>query len=375
MNQSYLKTENLTVGYHGIPLICEIALSLSKGEIIALIGPNGAGKSTILKSLCNQLKMISGQIRIEDVSIQEMNEKELAKRVAVVFTERLAPELMTVREVVALGRYPYTNRLGILGEQDREIVEEVMDLVQITDLSEREFAYLSDGQKQRVLLARALCQEPDLLILDEPTSYLDVKYKLEFLSILQGLTRQKKIGVLIALHELDLAERISDKLLCVRGEHIEKFGTPAEIFRDGFIEQFYGIEKGSFEEQNGFVELERVQGRPEVFVIAGNHTGSFVFRELQRKGIPFSTGILAENDLDYPVARALACQVISVRAYENFTEADYERAREEMLSCGSLICCQDTFGSQNHLNQKLLEAAQAANIQIRKRDMVWQRSS
>ncbi|SHJ58654.1 ABC transporter ATP-binding protein [Hespellia stercorisuis] len=364
MKKPYLKTENLSVGYQGIPLIQEIELSLSKGEIVTLIGPNGAGKSTILKSISKQLRLISGQVLFEDISIKNLSEKELARKTAIVFTERLSPDLITAGEVVALGRYPYTNGLGIQKEEDKRKVEEAMQLVQITDLAEREFSRLSDGQKQRVLLARAICQEPDLLLLDEPTSYLDVKYKLEFFSVLQQMTRQKKIGVLMSLHELDLAERISDKILCVKGDRIGRFGTPEEIFREGFIGQLYDIDHGSFEEQNGFVELERVTGQSEVFIIAGNHTGSFVFRELQRRGIPFSTGILSENDLDYPAAKALANKVIAGEAYEDFSEADYARAEEEMRSCGSLICCQRQFGTHNRLNQKLLEAAKAAGIPV-----------
>lgn len=137
---------------------------------------------------------------------------------SIVFTERITPELMTVADVVAMGRYPYTGGLGILTPKDEAVVAQCMEQIRISPLKERNFMSLSDGQKQRVLLAKALCQEPEILILDEPTSYLDVKYKLEFLSMLQEMTRKKKIGVLMSLHELDLAERVSDKIVCVKGE-------------------------------------------------------------------------------------------------------------------------------------------------------------
>ena len=136
---------------------------------------------------------------------------------SIVFTERITPELMTVADVVAMGRYPYTGGLGILTPKDEAVVAQCMEQIRISPLKERNFMSLSDGQKQRVLLAKALCQEPEILILDEPTSYLDVKYKLEFLSMLQEMTRKKKIGVLMSLHELDLAERVSDKIVCVKG--------------------------------------------------------------------------------------------------------------------------------------------------------------
>lgn len=363
-NETHLKTEKLSVGYHGKSLIEEIEFSLTKGEIVTLIGPNGAGKSTILKSITKQLKPIAGKISVDNKSILSLSERELAEKMAIVFTEHLSPELMTVFEVVALGRYPYTNKIGQLKDYDKVKIEEAMSIVHINELGTKEFAYLSDGQKQRVLLARAICQEPDILILDEPTSYLDVKYKLEFFSILQKMTRQKKIGVLMSLHELDLAERVSDKILCISGKHIERYGTPEEIFKGDFLKKIYRIERGSLLAENGGMELEKNNGKSEVFIIAGNHTGAFVYRELQRKGIPFSTGILSENDLDYPIAKALATQVISVPAYEEFTEVIYEEAKKELIRCRKLICCQKNFGPLNRWNEILLKEASKMEIPI-----------
>ena len=212
-----LHTDGLSVGYHGRELIKEIGISLKIGEIVTLIGPNGAGKSTILKTIAKQLQEIRGSVYVENINLSELPEKELAKKMSIVFTERITPELMTVADVVAMGRYPYTGGLGILTPKDEAVVAQCMEQIRISPLKERNFMSLSDGQKQRVLLAKALCQEPEILILDEPTSYLDVKYKLEFLSMLQEMTRKKKIGVLMSLHELDLAERVSDKLVCVKG--------------------------------------------------------------------------------------------------------------------------------------------------------------
>ena len=144
------------------------------------------------------------------------------------------------------------------------------------------------------------------MILDEPTSYLDVKYKLEFLSILQEMKHQKKLTVIMSLHELDLAERISDKILCVNGITPERFGTPQEIFTKGYISKLFGISSGSFDEKTMNAELPKPCGKPSVFVIAGDGTGRNIYRKLQRKNIPFATGILFENDLDYPVAKICA---------------------------------------------------------------------
>lgn len=244
-----------------------------------------------------------------------------------------------------------------------------MEQIRISPLKERNFMSLSDGQKQRVLLAKALCQEPEILILDEPTSYLDVKYKLEFLSMLQEMTRKKKIGVLMSLHELDLAERVSDKIVCVKGENIEHYGTPEEVFTDGFVDQLYEITDGTFQEKSGCVELKKCGGIPEVFVIAGNGTGSFLFRQLQRNGIPFAVGILGKNDIDYPAAEALAVQVIAAEAYQDFERQHYEAAKQVMCACRKVICCQTVFGSQNVLNRQLFREAEDCGMEIE----LWQK--
>ena len=230
MDKDYFYTEALTVGYQGVPLIKDIAIGLKKGEILTLIGPNGAGKTTILKSLIRQLKPIRGAAVIDSVKTEDMNGRDFARKLSVVLTERIHPEMMSCRDVVATGRYPYTGKFGILSEEDEHIVDEAIRLVHIEVLAEKDFTKISDGQRQRVMLARALCQQPDILVLDEPTSFLDVRYKLEFLSIIQEMSRRENLTVIMSLHELDLAERISDKIVCVRGDHVDRFGTPEETF-------------------------------------------------------------------------------------------------------------------------------------------------
>lgn len=150
--------------------------------------------------------------------------------------------MKTCRDVVATGRYPYTGWFGVLSDEDQKVVEEVMALTHIMDISGQDYNKISDGQKQRVMLARAICQEPEIIILDEPTSYLDIRYKLEFLSILKEMQVQKNLTVIMSLHELELAKIISDKILCLKGEYIEKYGTPEEVFETEFIRKLYDID-------------------------------------------------------------------------------------------------------------------------------------
>lgn len=349
----YFSTKRLSVGYQGKPLIRDIELALEKGEILTLIGPNGAGKSTILKSIAGQLKLIDGVVYLDKKEMAEISGAELSKRMAVVFTEKLRTELMTCEDVVATGRYPYTGHFGVLSKADDVVVQEAMELVHVTAIKNQDFTKISDGQRQRVMLARAICQEPEILILDEPTSFLDVKYKLEFLSVLQELRRKKGLTVIMSIHELELAERVSDRILCVDGEYVQRFGSPEEIFKPGYIKSLFHIETGSFEEENTSMELQAPEGEPAVFVIAGGGTGRSTYRSLQRQGTPFITGILFENDLDYPVARALAAEVIKAESFEPMGEGRVKAAKEKIDSCEKVICCKEVFGTLEKANEEL----------------------
>lgn len=251
MKQYYFTTQKMCVGYENKPLIKDVEITLEKGEILTLIGPNGAGKSTVLKSIAGQLALLGGTVYLGESAVSEMRGNELAKKMSVVFTQKVRAELKTCRDVAATGRYPYTGRFGVLSKDDWRIVDEVMELTHVTDIAGQDFEKVSDGQKQRVMLARALCQEPEILVLDEPTSYLDIRYKLAFLSILKEMRQKRNLTVIMSLHELELAKIISDKILCLKGEYVERYGTPEEIFETDFIRRLYGME------DDGFMQDER----------------------------------------------------------------------------------------------------------------------
>ena len=185
MSEIRLSTENLSVGYGRRTLIGGIQLELRQGQIMTLIGPNGAGKSTILKSLIRQLPLTGGTVYLAGKDMAALSERDTARRLSVLMTAQVRPELMTCFDVAAAGRYPYTGRLGILTPEDREKTARCLELVHAAGLADRDFSRISDGQRQRVLLARALNQEPEVLVLDEPTSFLDIRHKLELLAILK----------------------------------------------------------------------------------------------------------------------------------------------------------------------------------------------
>ncbi len=352
-----LKTSELSAGYRDRVVVSGVDFELREGEIITLIGPNGEGKSTILKTLAGYLGKLAGTIYLSGREFSAMPQPERAKHLSVMLTGRTDAELMKVKDVAAMGRYPYTGRFGSLKERDIQKVDEAMTLTEVSDLSERLFNEISDGQRQRVLLSRAFAQEPEVLILDEPTSFLDIRHKLKLLTILKKRAGEGGLAIVMSLHETDLAQKISDRILCVKDGRIVRSGTPEEIFAGSYIEELYGIREGSCPEFFASPELERPAGDPEVFVIAGGGSGIPVYRSLARAGTPFATGILTKNDLDFPVAKVLSDRVIFEEAYGRITRESVEEAKKLIDSCRSVLCPLRTFGEMNEGNLKLLEYA------------------
>ena len=242
----FFQTERLTVGYDGNPVVEDIEVGIQKGRILTLIGPNGSGKSTILKSIMKQLKTIGGIVYIGGEPIGSISRREMARRAAVVLTERLKPELMTCADVVAAGRYPYTGMLGILSEGDKEKVRDALLTVGALDLKDRFFSEVSDGQLQRVILARAICQEPEMIVLDEPTSFLDVRYAVEILDILRDMANRRGVTVVMSLHELHYAKRISDFVMCVKSGRVLYVDKPEAIFTEEVISHLYDLPGGYY---------------------------------------------------------------------------------------------------------------------------------
>ena len=354
---SKLELESLTVGYHGVPLISDITLSLAKGEILTLIGPNGSGKSTILKSITRQLATIAGTVYIDGKNIHTLSGKEIATKMAVVLTQRVRPELMTCRELVAAGRYPYTGSFGLLTAHDKEVVERSLDRVHALDIADQDVTAISDGQRQRVLLARAICQEPEIIVLDEPTSFLDIRHKIELLGILSDMAKNNGITVVMSLHEIDLAERISDRIVCVKGDKIAAYGTPEEIFKDETVRALYGIESGSFNALLGSVELPAPAGDIRCFVAGGAGFGIPFYRALQKRGIAFAAGIIPENDIDVAVARPLAGKLISTAPYMPVSEENVAEAKQMIDRVKFVIDCGCPAGEYNRANSGLITYA------------------
>ena len=359
-----LSTKDLAVGYNRKILINGINISLEKGKILTLIGPNGAGKSTVLKTITRQLQSVSGNIFIGSQPINNISGKDFARQTAVVLTERIHPELMTCAELVAMGRYPYTNLFGSLTEHDKSVVTASLERVHALDLAEKDFSTLSDGQRQRIMLARAICQEPEIIVLDEPTAYLDIRYKIELLSILRDMAREQGTAVVMSLHEIDLAMKISDEILCLDGERITAYGSPDTIYSSHEIERLFDLESGSYNLLFGSVELPKAEGKPEVFVIAGNGKGTPLFRKLQRQGIPFAAGILFENDVDCQTADVLSIEVVKAPAFQPIPDNVISKAAEIISGCGYVLDAGTDYGNLSYAKNILLDHAEKNGIPI-----------
>ena len=254
----YLETKDLVVGYDGVPLISGVNIQLHAGEILTLIGPNGAGKSTILKSIVGYLESLDGAVYISGRPVNELSAHDLSLELSVMLTERMRTELLTCADIVETGRYPYTGRLGILTDEDRDKVREAMDMVHVWDLRDRDFMQISDGQRQRIMLARAIAQEPHIIMLDEPTNYLDIHYQIELLNVLRRLVRTRDVAVIMSLHELPLARKVSDYVMCIKGDGVVAAGPPEGIFTPEVINELYDLAPGVFDPITGNIQLEEI---------------------------------------------------------------------------------------------------------------------
>ena len=237
----YCCAEDLAIGYGKTPLMEHIGLGVGKGSILTLIGPNGAGKSTLLKTLAAQLAPQGGAVLLDGKDLADCSGPERARKMALMVPHTRRTELTTCFEMASAGRYPYTGRLGVLSAEDKRQVYAALALVGAEALAGRDFNRISDGQRQRVLLARAICQQPELILLDEPTSFLDIKGKAELLAILKSLARDKKMAVILSLHELELAQKVSDKVVCVSAAGVSDVMTPEEAFARENICKIYAL--------------------------------------------------------------------------------------------------------------------------------------
>lgn len=236
-----LEVESLRVAYDGRPVLRDISFRVQAGEILGVIGPNGAGKTTLIRALSGVLNPTAGTVRVAGQDIMALKPLERARRVAVVPQARNLPPAFTGWELVGLGRTPHLNWLGQMSLRDEQRVRQALERAHALDLADRRLDELSGGEQQRLLLARAMAQDAPLLLLDEPTAHLDLQHQVSLLDQVSTLAHRENLGVVAALHDLNLVSRYADRVVLLADGELRALGTPGDVLRTDLLEQVYQL--------------------------------------------------------------------------------------------------------------------------------------
>ena len=235
-------TERLHLGYGDRPIVEDLSIALPRGKVTAIVGPNGCGKSTVLRSLARLLKPASGSILLDGADIQRSRTRDLARRLAILPQSPLTPSGITVRELVGYGRFPHQGLLRSASEEDRQAVDWALGVTQLGALADREVDTLSGGERQRAWIAMALAQKTDVLLLDEPTTYLDIHYQIDVLSLVRDLNQAHGITVGWVLHDLNQAAAFSDQIIMLKDGRVVCHGAPRVVMTPASIKEVFGID-------------------------------------------------------------------------------------------------------------------------------------
>ncbi len=361
-NRSCIITRDLSVGYSA-DVLSNVNLEVRRGEAVAILGPNGSGKTTLLKTIATILKPLKGVVYVDGKDAFRMSAGELARRLSVTLTERIDAGYMTGFEVVALGRYPYLDAFGNLSKEDEDVVMECLKLVNALNLKDKPFLEMSDGERQKIMIARALAQKPEVILLDEPTSFLDAKHRIEIMLLLRKIA-ENGVAVLLTTHDVELALRLCDKVILVSKGRVVVHGEPEDVLNSRTLREVYGSDRAVFVESTGAFELT-CRGDAKVHVVCGGGSGVKVMRALARRGIPFTAGVLHEGDMDFFIAQSCAKQCVVERAFEKISEEKLELAKK--LVRGKVII--DTGFPVGELNERNLELIDLAERVLSLREM------
>jgi iron complex transport system ATP-binding protein len=366
-----LEVRGVTFGYGRQPLFNDVHLQVRAGEMVGLLGPNGAGKTTLLRLLSGVLSPQQGQVLLEGRDLQQWGRRGAAQHIAVVPQELHVPFAFTVEHMVGLGRTPYISLLGSPKKHDLAIIQQAMSAAEVTPLAGRVFNELSGGERQRVLVAMALAQEPRLLLLDEPTSHLDIKYQIDILELIQRLNRELGVTVVASMHDLNLAARYFPRLVLFQHGIVADAG-PTEVLEPRLLRRVYGVNvrvgilRGAEHlsvlppgnESTG--DEHEPSQQPQVHVMAGGGSGELLMRALADAHVPFVAGALNVADSDHTLALHLAEEVITEQPYAPISPAILEQMRSSLVHVALLILCPVPIGPGN---LALLREAVAAALQ------------
>ena len=303
-----LTASDLTIGSAGRPpsvVARGLDLTMRRGELVCLIGPNGVGKSTLMRTLAGMQSPLGGTVQLKDQDLHAMEPAQLARELAVVLTDRVDIELMSARALVEMGRLPHTGWSGALEADDHRVVDEALRKANVVHLSARELSQLSDGERQRVMIARALAQEPSLLVLDEVTAFLDLPGRIEVMNLLLELAHRDSRALLLSTHDLDLALQHADRLWLLGPGGRLRTGAPEELALDGAFDQVFGDRGPTFDRRTGTFAIDRAAG-PRVAIEGDGVEAVWIERALARLGYecavepPLAATIIIEREAEAP---------------------------------------------------------------------------
>lgn len=242
MTSALMKLDNISFSYEVSPVLKELSITIKEQEFIGLIGPNGSGKSTLLKTMGALLKPNSGNIQFKDHPLAEFNKKIFSQSVSWISQSHPMVFPFKVSEIVLMGRHPYLSPLSFETEEDFEIAQRAMEVTRTSQFADRYFNEISGGEQQRVMIASALTQNPEMMLLDEPTSALDLKYQIQILTILKNLNQDRRMTLIMAMHDLNLTAKFCDRLILLDEGKIVCDGTPEQVLKKEILEKVYDIE-------------------------------------------------------------------------------------------------------------------------------------
>lgn len=354
----------LTLGYDAEPVVRDLSFTLSRGQFVGLVGANGCGKSTVVRALSRVLPPVRGQVLLDGVNLRRMSARELARRLAVVPQHVVVGFPFTAREVVLMGRAPHLSRFGLEGPKDYAIADRCMGLTTMLPFADRPVTTLSGGERQRCLIARALAQEPDVLLLDEPTAHLDINHQIEILDLARKLTAERSLATLVVLHDLNLASQYCDHLLLLADGRLLAHGTPREVVSEEHIRAAYGADVQ--------VRVHPATGKPyvtllsrlpvaapptrtsKIHLICGAGTGLTLMRRLRQLGFAVSVGVVNVADSDQMEAEALDLERVEEAPFSPIGEGSHRRNCDLARAADVVIVTGIPVGRGNLYN---LEAA------------------
>lgn len=357
-----IDVKNITIKYGKHKVVNNLSFSVSKGEFCSIIGPNGAGKSTILKSIMKNLSLDKGDIYINGKNINEITHKQKAKIIGFVPQDYYLSFDFSVYDIVAMGRNPYIEKFKKSNFDDEKIIEDVLIKTNTIELKEKSFNSLSGGEKQRVIIARALAQQPEILILDEATSNLDIHHQLDILELIYSLNREDNMTVLTIMHDLNLAARFSDKVILLDKSGIVKTGSPDEVMCEDVLKQVYDMEMIVRDNKllccKEIVPLRIRKQKQEkalkIHVICGGGTGEYIVQRLYTEGYNISCGILNEGDSDLELCKSLKIKTVTELPFTQFSTQCIEECKKYINNSNIIILTDVAIGHGNIVNIKMI---------------------